>query len=38
VGARMTDYDIIIQIVDTWLNTEFEGGRHSTRVNNIEVS
>ena len=38
VGARMPDYDIIIQIVDTWLNTEFEGGRHSTRVNNIEVS
>ena len=38
VGARMTDYDVIIQIVDTWLNTEFEGGRHSTRVNKIEYS
>ena len=22
-------------IVDTWLNTEFEGGRHLTRVNQI---
>jgi len=38
VGAQMTDYDVIIQIIDTWLNTEFEGGRHSRRVNKIEVS
>jgi ribose 5-phosphate isomerase B len=38
LGARMTDYDLIIQIIDTWLNTKFEGGRHSRRVNKIEVS
>jgi len=38
IGARMTDYDVITDIVDTWLNTEFEGGRHSRRVNKIEVS
>ena len=38
IGARMTDYNVIIEIVDTWLNSEFEGGRHSTRVNKIEVS
>jgi ribose 5-phosphate isomerase B len=38
VGARMTDYDLIIQIVDTWLNIDFEGGRHLRRVNKIEVS
>ena len=37
IGARMTDYDVITDIVDTWLNTEFEGGRHSRRVNKIEV-
>ena len=36
IGARMTDYNVIIEIVDTWLNTEFEGGRHSRRVNKIE--
>ena len=36
IGARMTDYDLIIDIVDTWLSTEFEGGRHLTRVNKIE--
>ncbi|MBC8311000.1 MAG: ribose 5-phosphate isomerase B [Candidatus Marinimicrobia bacterium] len=38
IGARMTDYDVIIEIVDTWLDSEFEGGRHSRRVNKIEVS
>ena len=38
IGARMTDYDVIKDIVDIWLSTEFEGGRHSRRVNKIEVS
>ena len=38
IGARMTDYDVITEILDTWLDTEFEGGRHSRRVNKIEVS
>jgi ribose 5-phosphate isomerase B len=37
IGARMTDYDVITDIVDTWLSTEFEGGRHLRRVNKIEV-
>ena len=37
VGARLTDFNIIINIVDTWLNTNFEGGRHLKRVNKIEV-
>lgn len=37
IGGRMTDYPIIIDIVDVWINTEFEGGRHSRRVNKIEV-
>ena len=38
IGARMTGYDVIIDIVDTWLSTGFEGGRHLRRVNKIEVS
>ena len=38
IGARMTDYDVITDIVDTWLSTKFSGGRHSRRVNKIEVS
>ena len=37
IGARMTDYDVITDIIDTWLSTEFEGGRHSRRVNKIEA-
>ena len=37
IGARMTDYEVIIEIIDTWLGAEFEGGRHSRRVNKIEV-
>ncbi|MAZ61619.1 MAG: ribose 5-phosphate isomerase B [Candidatus Marinimicrobia bacterium] len=37
LGARMTDYNIILEIVDTWLNTEFEGGRHQERINLIEI-
>ena len=37
IGARMTNFDVILEIVDTWLRSEFEGGRHSRRVNKIEV-
>lgn len=37
IGARMTDYAVITDMVDIWLSTEFEGGRHLKRVNKIEV-
>lgn len=37
IGARMTDYNTILEIVNTWLNTEFEGGRHLERINLIEI-
>ena len=37
LGARMTDFNIILKIVDVWLNTDFEGGRHLNRVNLIEI-
>ena len=37
LGARMTDYNTILEIVNTWLNTEFEGGRHLERINLIEI-
>ena len=33
----MTDFNIILKIVDVWLNTDFEGGRHLNRVNLIEI-
>ena len=37
LGARMTDFNIILEIVDAWLNTDFEAGRHLNRVNLIEI-
>ena len=35
LGARFTNIDLIKDIVDVWLNTEFEGGRHLRRVKKI---
>lgn len=37
LGARMTDFGTILEIIDMWLNTDFEGGRHLKRVNLIEI-
>ena len=31
-GARVVGAELAKMIVDTWLNTEFEGGRHQRRV------
>ncbi len=35
IPARFTSIPQAIEIVDTFLSTEFEGGRHATRVNKI---
>ena len=35
IPARFTSIQQAIEIVDTFLNTDFEGGRHSTRVDKI---
>lgn len=35
IGARVVGLGLAIKIVDTWLGTEFEGGRHQTRVDMI---
>jgi ribose 5-phosphate isomerase B len=32
IGARVVDTDTALSIVDTWLNTEFEMGRHKERL------
>ena len=32
LGARVTDSDFIEAIVDAFLNTQFEGGRHEKRI------
>jgi len=36
LGARLTKYDDIELIVQTWLDTSFDGGRHQDRINKIE--
>ena len=36
LGARVTDQELALKMVDIWLNTEFEEGRHKRRVDMIE--
>ena len=36
LGGRVTGEDLTREIVETWLNTPFEGGRHSERLKLIE--
>lgn len=36
LGARFNNNDEIKAIVQTWLATEFEGGRHQTRVDLLD--
>lgn len=36
IGARVTDQQTAFEIVDTWMNTEAEGGKHARRVSEIE--
>ncbi|MCK8481740.1 ribose 5-phosphate isomerase B [Psychroserpens algicola] len=38
IPARFTALQQVIEMVDTFLNTEFEGGRHQKRVDKIPVS
>jgi len=35
LGGRMLEEEQALQLVDIWLNTSFEGGRHETRINLI---
>ena len=35
LGGRTTDAELSIKITDTWLDTEFEGGRHQRRIDKI---
>lgn len=36
LGQRMISMETAIEIVDTWLASTFEGGRHEKRINQIE--
>ncbi|MBR0307339.1 MAG: ribose 5-phosphate isomerase B [Mogibacterium sp.] len=36
LGARIISQELAFDIIDKWMTTEFEGGRHLRRVNEIE--
>lgn len=36
MGQKYVSWEVAKQIVDNFLNTQFEGGRHEQRVNKIE--
>lgn len=36
LGERLLNEENIYKILDAWLNTEFDGGRHERRVKKIE--
>ncbi|NTW71660.1 MAG: ribose 5-phosphate isomerase B [Eubacteriaceae bacterium] len=36
LGGRVVGPDLALELVQTWLNTEFEGGRHGIRVDKIK--
>jgi len=35
MGGRVIEVGLAIEILETWLNTEFEGGRHQRRLDKI---
>ena len=36
LGGRTTPAELALQIVDAWLDTDFEGGRHERRTNMLD--
>jgi ribose 5-phosphate isomerase B len=36
LGQRVISREVVLRIVEVWLNTPFEGGRHAVRVRKIE--
>ena len=37
MGQRMISVETALDIVDVWLNTPFEGGRHARRIQQIDT-
>ncbi|MDA8850265.1 ribose 5-phosphate isomerase B [Flavobacteriaceae bacterium] len=37
IPARFTEIEDVLEMIDTFLNTEFEGGRHQNRINKIQI-
>ncbi len=38
LGQRMISRDLALRVVEIWLSTAFEGGRHLARIRKIEAS
>mgnify|MGYP004634581419 CR=1 FL=1 len=38
LGGRVIGRELAYMIVDTWLETEFEGGRHEKRIEKIHIA
>jgi ribose 5-phosphate isomerase B len=36
MGERVLGVGLALDIVDTWLDTEYEGGRHQIRIDMLE--
>ena len=36
IGQRLVDEALLLPIIDTWLDTPFEGGRHIARIHQID--
>ena len=36
IGQRLVEEAAVLEIVDVWLNTDFDGGRHLRRIQQIE--
>lgn len=36
LGARITGFEVILDCIDAFMTTEFEGGRHERRVNKLD--
>lgn len=36
MGARMIPQQLAFDMIDTWMSTEFEGGKHERRINELD--
>jgi ribose 5-phosphate isomerase B len=36
IGERMISLELALEIVDIWLNTPFDGGRHARRIQELD--
>jgi ribose 5-phosphate isomerase B len=37
IGQRLVAEALLLEIVDVWLTTAFEGGRHSARIAKVDT-